>query len=46
MTSSGTSTVSDGPSRVAKICETRSLVAQLTPKSAVAICFTKIQSCT
>ena len=29
------STVSEGPRRVAKICDTRSLVDQLAPKSAV-----------
>jgi hypothetical protein len=46
MTSSGTSTVSDGPRRVAKIAETFSLVAQLAPKSPVAICLMKSQSWT
>src|ERR1051326_1524932 len=45
MRSSGTSTVSDGPSRVLKMSDTRSLVAQLAPKSAVAICLTKMPSC-
>ena len=44
--SSGTSTVSDGPSRVAKMLETRSLVDQLAPKSPVRICWRKIQSWT
>ena len=38
--------MSDGPSRVAKIADTLSLVAQLTPKSPVAICLMKIQSWT
>ena len=46
MKRSGTSTVSEGPRRVAKISETRSLVDQLAPKSAVSICLTKITSCT
>jgi hypothetical protein len=43
---SGTSTVSDGPRRDAMICPTPSPVAQLWPKSKVAICFRKISSCT
>ena len=43
---SGKRTVNDGPRRVAKICETRSLVDQLTPKSAVATCLRKMPSCT
>ena len=46
MTRSGTSTVSDGPSRVARMFDTRSFVLQLAPKSAVTICLTKIPSCT
>jgi hypothetical protein len=45
-TSIGTSTVREGPSLVAKISDTGSLVAQLTPKSAVTTCLMKIQSCT
>ena len=42
----GSSTVSDGTSRVANIAETFSLVAQLTPKSPVTICVINIHSCT
>ena len=46
MMSNGTSTVSEGPRRVPMMCETRSLVLQLAPKSPVRICLTKIPSCT
>ncbi len=46
MISSGTSTVSDGPSRVSRMCDTRSFVLQLAPKSAVTICLMKMPSCT
>jgi hypothetical protein len=42
----GKRTVNEGPRRVAKICDTRSLVDQLTPKSAVATCLRKMPSCT
>ena len=42
----GTSTVSEGPRRVAKIAETFSLVAQLAPKSPVTICVMNIHNCT
>ncbi len=42
----GTSTVSDGPSRLAMMCETGSPVLQALPKSKLRICFTKIHSCT
>ena len=44
ITKSGTSTVSEGPSRVAKIADTFSLVDQLSPKSPVTICWMKIHS--
>ena len=44
--SSGTSTVSDGPRRVARMCETGSLVLHDAPKSAVTICLMKMPSCT
>ena len=46
MISSGTSTVSDGPRRVAMMCDTVSLVLQLAPKLAVRTCLMKIHSCT
>jgi hypothetical protein len=42
--SSGTTTVSDGPSLVSMMWETFSLVLQLAPKLAVTICLTKIPS--
>src|SRR5256885_745876 len=44
--SHGISNVSDGPSRVAMMCDTASLVLQLAPKSAVTTCWMKIHSCT
>ena len=45
-TSSGTSTVSEGPSRVARMCDTGSFVLHDAPKSAVRICLPKIPSWT
>ena len=43
---SGTTTINDGPRRVTRMCDTRSFVLQLAPKSPVTICFRKMPSCT
>jgi hypothetical protein len=45
-TVSGTSTVSEGPSRLVMMCETGSPVLQALPKSKLRICLTKIHSWT